>query len=405
MEKIFHIAYVCDKNYVFQCAVSLRSLLLNGRRDAFFHIHVMTDGSLEDEDNNLFRRLKEEFNNCVIEEFSVQNSVMDELDYSGAVLNKMTMHRLLLPEVLPDVDILLYLDCDTLIVGDITNVFNHSMDEFLVAGVKDKALIEETNYSPEGLKNRKDYINAGVLLMNLKKIRKDGVQNAFLDCAKKNYRHMDQDVINVVCQDKILFLDFIYNVFSFYNEKDKIIIHYAGGSEYRPWLYLYTKYSDEWWGYSNLFKNDKHHTEQRKMAEKFTSKRRQYDLVKTAKEYEKVYVFGGGFYGEQLVRAFIANGVCIQAILDNNIENDGKSLCGTVIRFPEKVDFDKNSIVYISNQNETNRRNIKHQLIKMGLDDKNIVNYYPLTPSRLRGVDQKYMQGVMDDYFKFQFGL
>ena len=209
MEKIFHIAYVCDKNYVFQCAVSLRSLLLNGRRDAFFHIHVMTDGSLEDEDNNLFRRLKEEFDNCVIEEFSVHNSVMDELDYSGAVLNKMTMYRLLLPELLPDVELLLYLDCDTLVVGDITSVFNQSMDEYLVAGVIDKVLIEETDYLPNGLTRRENYINAGVLLINLARIRKDNIQNAFLKCAKKNYRHMDQDVINVVCQDKILFLNCI----------------------------------------------------------------------------------------------------------------------------------------------------------------------------------------------------
>ena len=85
------------------------------------------------------------------------------------------------------------------------------MSNYYAAGVID--LGAKTNLmTPEININKNEYINSGVLLLNLKKIREDN-KTKELDEYINNHSlfYPDQDAINVIFKDKILFLDNKYN--------------------------------------------------------------------------------------------------------------------------------------------------------------------------------------------------
>lgn len=409
MEREFHIAYVCDKNYILQCAVSLLSLVKNSSKDVFWVVHFLHDGSLEKNDFALLKKINDAYKNFEWNSYVVKDTPLDQLDYSGAALNKMTMYRLLLPEILSNVDSCLYLDSDTLIMGDIASIFETQdlADDYLAA-VKDQYMIEETDYTPDGLSERRTYFNAGVLLMNLSRLRMYHMQDEFLRFAGKNYLQMDQDVLNVSCQGKVRFLPTKYNAFSFLNVEHPVVLHFAGGNIVRPWKYQLSWYSDEWWKMAEYFKGFIHYEKCKEDARMFTEKLRQMHFVDMTRSVKKVYIFGAGDYGKQLLRAFDANKINVRAVLDNGAFS-GK-IYGVPVMHPEEADFAKRRnakedyLVIISNQNEENQSMIQKQLTTLGVDASRIRIYHPMQPEILQMVDERYLEQVKRDIIEFQYG-
>ena len=75
----------------------------------------------------------------------------------------MVLMRAVYSKLFPDLDKILSLDLDTIVNEDISNLWDIDMSNYYVAGVRD---------TPEFNKNGL-YINGGVLMYNLDKIRKD----------------------------------------------------------------------------------------------------------------------------------------------------------------------------------------------------------------------------------------
>ena len=207
--------------------------------------------------------------------------------------------------------------------------------------------------------NRLEYINAGVLLLNLEKMRECNTQSKFLELVSKNYHHMDQDIINVACEGKILFLDSIYNSFSFLKINNPSIIHFAGGNDCRPWRNTMAKYSDEWWIYASFFSDSSQYKQCKSLADSFTKEYFQMSLVKAVGEYKNVYVFGAGKYGRILIDAFKANGISVKAVLDNSADSH---FFNVDIKRPEDVPYTEDSVVVISVQNPNIKKDMKQQV-------------------------------------------
>lgn len=137
--------------------------------------------------------------------------------------SKYTLYRLMIPKLLPGVDKAIYLDADTLVTCDLWELFNREVK--MIAGIEDTGAV--THRRDLGLEK---YINAGVLLMNLKAIREVGDKWLAM-CNTKEYRFNDQDIINMTCD--IEYLPAYYNK-SVCTPKscEPGIIHYAGK---KPW--------------------------------------------------------------------------------------------------------------------------------------------------------------------------
>ena len=116
-----------------------------------------------------------------------------------------TYFRLLVCDLLPDYDKCIYLDIDTIVLEDLSLFYAQDIEDFYLAGVRAAGYQFNAvhNIRRLGLPDVSDYINAGVLLMNLKKLRQDTMSKKFLDLIKEKYHDQDQDILNVACYGKI----------------------------------------------------------------------------------------------------------------------------------------------------------------------------------------------------------
>lgn len=133
----------------------------------------------------------------------------------------LAMMRAALSEVLPqDIDKVLSLDCDTLIVGDITELWERDLDGYYFS-----ASIEPHRTRWDTL-----YTNTGVALYNLKMLRETGKALEVIQELNTNvYPWVEQDVFNYLCQGHILPMPSEYNANDWTLSTNKVSIkHYAG---------------------------------------------------------------------------------------------------------------------------------------------------------------------------------
>lgn len=125
---------------------------------------------------------------------------------------------------------MLWLDCDTIVDSDITDLFDMNMDGYFYAGVME----------PQKCKGVFRYINTGVLLLNLDLLREHDKERELLEFLNKyKFNFPDQDVINMLCQGRIKTIDSEYNstVYTTPCVRPRII-HYAAMSDYEnDWAY------------------------------------------------------------------------------------------------------------------------------------------------------------------------
>lgn len=182
-----------------------------------------------------------------------------------------TYYRCILSELLPaDIDRLLYLDCDIVIVGDISEYWNTPLsDETGVAAVADMGCDEAARYEILKYPMEDSYFNAGVLLINLDYWRKNDVAHACVDYFHKYPERIlfnDQDLLNSILHKNKILVDLKWNVQdAFYRRpkqmdeawrkkfadvlKHPVILHYTNR---KPWEYdsqhplreVYFKYLD-----------------------------------------------------------------------------------------------------------------------------------------------------------------
>ena len=135
----------------------------------------------------------------------------------------MSMLRLALPEILPEEDRVLWLDVDTICNRDVTELIRTDLDGCYVG------------MAEEPIRSRRPfrYYNAGVMPMDLEKLR-DGT---YLELIRYvNSREMDfpdQDVLNLLCQTKIREISPYWNSNKWIVEvSDPGITHFAADRAY-----------------------------------------------------------------------------------------------------------------------------------------------------------------------------
>lgn len=146
-----------------------------------------------------------------------------------------TLLRLLADKVDDIPDKILYLDIDIMFADDIKKLYDLDVENYEYAAVKEK-------YGCWVI--RPDYINAGVLLLNMKKIRETGLlEKARQKIKSKKLIFADQDAIfwSTTCK-KII--PRIYNEQSKFNKKDTVVCHFCKRLMFRP--YPHTENFKQW---------------------------------------------------------------------------------------------------------------------------------------------------------------
>ena len=142
----------------------------------------------------------------------------------------------LLADLIPDIpDKLLYLDIDMMIAGDISTLYSIDVSEYEYAAVKEKYgcwLINPT------------YINAGMLLFNMKKVKETGLlEKARYLIKTKKLLFADQSAIYKATTKKLI-VPRKFNEQSKFDRKDTIVCHFCKRLMFKP--YPHTENYKQW---------------------------------------------------------------------------------------------------------------------------------------------------------------
>ncbi len=398
--------YASDHKFVFMCAVSIASVLGKKRKKDSYTIHILSDGSIEENDRKIFSILETQYDNASIMIHDFSNEVLDKACFVNPYYNKMTLYRLVLPNMLEDIDKCVYLDSDTLVCGDIAELFSIDLNDFYLAAVRDSD-IEKVVYDNKGNLDLKDYFNAGVLVLNLDKLRKDGMEKKFLESVGEKWQFNDQDILNKFCKNKVKFLDGKFNQFSYsVNDKEQpVVMHYLGEPGMRPWEYLYAKKWEKWWNVASIFKDTSIYKDTRRQVEEKHKKASFKYAIEQCKVHDSIFIFGCGLYGKKIEKSLARNGVLnIEAFLDNNDKVVGTEVAGHKVIRPEDVNYNKDNYYIISVRNSDAQKSIENQLLSLGATKEQILCYTENPPEVYHYMDPKYQAEEIENVLLRELG-
>lgn len=248
------IAYAPDDNYVNQTVVSMKSALEHNEQVEFIIMYSKLSA--------------ESMQKLGAVGGSLRLIKMDESQFADLTLSKwvtvQAWFRIKLPDLCKDLDKVLYLDCDTLIRGNLDELFSLDLTDKYLAGVKDVWGVSKY-VKRLGMKSGV-YVNSGMLLFNCNYCRKEHFFDKVIEFAKNNAKIIefcDQDSINKVVDEYKLVISPKYNLmdtwwrggyYEFEGEEETeylqakenpIIAHLTG---LKPaFKGCGNKFKDEWW--------------------------------------------------------------------------------------------------------------------------------------------------------------
>ena len=127
--------------------------------------------------------------------------------------NIMMYARLLLPSKLPNLDKVIYLDCDLVVCKDLKSLWETDVNDVAVTMAPDLLYQDKATLSRLGINN--NYLNSGVIVMNLDYWRKHDVMKrllAYISDKGNELIYNDQDSLNAILHDERRQLPVKYNV-------------------------------------------------------------------------------------------------------------------------------------------------------------------------------------------------
>ncbi len=259
-----------NDDYIEQTIVLLFSIFKNNKNEKLFFYFL--DGRLSKKNKRRIVGFVRKNGGCV--RFVPVNNVAFKNAPQRKNISVETYYRLLAFELLPQVDKILYLDADILVTGSLKNLYQTDIEEKCIAGVQDQGDVQRDKLHKQrlGLSASAPYINGGVLLMNLKRLRSVASTEKileYIESMKDVLKYQDQDVVNGMFADEIKIVPKKYNMSPLYSDKKDFqdyflkkrkyptVIHYMG-EKTKPWkesFYGY-KYLRIYYGYCKMAGND-----------------------------------------------------------------------------------------------------------------------------------------------------
>jgi len=249
-----HIAFAIDPRYLPWCAVAIRSCLDHGTPG--LTVHLLHDGSLEGNSgvDDLAGMVEDAGASLAVH--AVDPAAVAPLPLVGR-FGSVVWLRLLLPELLPDVRRVLYLDADTLVVSPLAPLFASDLEGAPLAAVPGVTTgRERAHMSALGVDHHERHLNSGVLLLDLDRFRAEHLTDTLLRVATTrsgDLMYPDQDTLNLVFAGRWFGLHPRWNAQNmFWNEpevaiaelgadavdearRSPAILHFEGPTFCKPW--------------------------------------------------------------------------------------------------------------------------------------------------------------------------
>ena len=263
------VVYATDYGYLRYTIVSAFSLLKNVAKGNEVELVILVPSDMPITADEMVKGSLSEFGNLSVRLIRMGNE-FDHVNLTIAHITSPTYYRLLLSDLLPDADKCIYIDGDTIVDGDISRLWKEDIDDSLVAGVKAFDFYKNDINVRKTLGYASDeefvYVNAGVLVFNLKEMRAARTSDTFMKLLPNQYPCQDQDIINIGCKGRIKTISMCYNTMTKYalaplaqigkwvteeeyqSSKTKpVIIHFA--DRVKPWNDLSVSWAEKWFEY------------------------------------------------------------------------------------------------------------------------------------------------------------
>ncbi|WP_406031631.1 glycosyltransferase family 8 protein [Nocardioides sp. NBC_00163] len=269
------VAMAADLNYARPLAVTITSLLENAAPATSYDLRILVAEEYPEAVRQQFQSFEARYPGTTVTFVVVE--AFSEVTVSTSHLTVPTYFRLELPDLFPDLDTIIYLDSDIVVESDLGELYGHDVEDAYVAAVPAATyhLRGDEVAQKMGLPSFRRYINAGVMLMNLRRMREDGLVERFMELSTQEFDSDDQDIINIVCYDGIHHLPLRFNLMTKYGPKSfedfwsrpatrlvwttaeyeeamrsPVVIHFA--DKRKPWIDAGADFAERWWHYASL---------------------------------------------------------------------------------------------------------------------------------------------------------
>ncbi len=278
-KKTIPIVFAAGNNYMAIFATCLQSLIEHLNKKYNYDV-VLIQTDVNDDNKRILQGMCEPYSNLSLRFFDAACLLSGYKLKANAHISEETYYRFLIQEVLPDYEKVLYLDSDLVINGDIAELYETDISDYILAATRDPDFLGQINGANREtmeyvktdfkMKDPYNYFQAGVLLFNEDRMRKKHSLAEWLDLASIPHLYNDQDVLNLECEGEVKYIDMKWGMIVDHNHSrvrdvisyapDKVqkeyaiahanpmIIHYAGFK--KPWYDPTEDYAQEFWKYA-----------------------------------------------------------------------------------------------------------------------------------------------------------
>lgn len=408
------IIMTTDKNYIMPTKVAIYTMLKYSSDDVEFDIHILCDTAFDSLSRQYLKKMEDQYSRI--------HFFFDEIDISEienantySYIPLASYYRLYTSRFLKE-DKCLFIDGDVIVRCNLKTLFDIDIEDYYIAGVRDCAIHTRREDFVDhehnlGIPSIDDYVNAGVMLFNLKKIRRDNLDSSFIQAIGDGYRFMDQDILNKFCYGHIKIIPVKYNLFSeFYGRVHKLpinlysddeqkeaqkcpaIIHYVAG--FKPWLCSRLKPNKLWWEEAKEILSTQELEEWKAKAREFEEKSDFTYLLNKLTNFDKVVIFGFSNRGRHLLD--LLKGKVPEKCFyfcDNNKTKQGEQYHDVVVLSANQIIAQvENCFWIIASQDAYNP--IKYQLLDLGVEESRIVRYFHK--------DEAYYDRLDDEFREYE---
>lgn len=184
----------------------------------------------------------------------------------GTHLSSIVFARLFIPELLKNEEKAIYLDCDIVVLKPLEILYEMDLKNKSIGVVLDGKKDQKSSLQRLNLSLDRTYFNAGVMVMDLKRLRENSKFLKTIDYCLNPDRELqlnEQDALNIIFENDYMINDIIWNYThgnseeNSYGESEIGIVHFTGDMKpwdcrsYSPYKYLYWRYLNEtpWKGF------------------------------------------------------------------------------------------------------------------------------------------------------------
>jgi lipopolysaccharide biosynthesis glycosyltransferase len=323
---IVPVIFATDENYVLYCGVAISSLIKNTSNSNTYEIFVLYD-SLSNLSIYRLESLSTENVTVTCRRVHEYITNLKALEYNHLTIA--SAYRLVIPEIFPQYEKVIYLDSDIVVDADVAELYSINIGTNILGAVQGYYRRDEIDFMYKHITEtlgicENNFFNAGILIVNIPEFKKNNVaQKCFALLSERDDMYfMDQCALNMVCEGKVHILPKRWNhewlfLFSADNSKRSLhqdefdaarnnpaIIHYDGIE--KPWDYPGQALSDYFWKYARqtIFYEEIIYSSQ------LRSTRELLELLGIVGNCRNIAVYGAGNAGKRYVNKILSMKLC-----------------------------------------------------------------------------------------------